>query len=422
MNQPERPPGNLRFTPVSAAGALEGLPIAGTPRLQDVELLAVVATTLRAAVDLALGDAAPRRPLVVSWDDGALDVRCAVAQPEALPLAGGLLETVEGSLGPAPDGRSEWTFRVPVAGSRSLFLMLQQGTLGLAVPWHSVLRVRLVAPGGVPALARRESARVVPPFVGVPSESPERPVVLLGLGLKRAMIVADRLVWRMPAEPIETGTETGTALHRAVRTLDGEVFWVVEPTALLRDAEPIPLPRSMPAAPPAARRERVLPETASPTPPPVLQLVELGAEVVEPLGEEARLPPVPARPEVPAAGRKALIAEDSIIGRLFLGRLLERRGFVVETVKRASELEAALARGPWTLLLVDVELPDSSRAEHLQRFTGASPSVSWVALTRDRDDESLAVAAGVRHSLRKPFEAEHLDRLLATLGLTGGAA
>ena len=137
--------GQEASTGVTAADALEGLPIAGAPRLDQVRLSSAVATTLRGAVDLLLGEEPPRRPLPVSWDDGALEVRCPVTQTGALTLAGGLMETIEGSIGPAADGRQEWILRVPTRSARPLYLMLQQGTLALAVPWHSVVRVRLAS-------------------------------------------------------------------------------------------------------------------------------------------------------------------------------------------------------------------------------------------------------------------------------------
>jgi hypothetical protein len=59
----------------------------------------------------------------------------------------------------------------------------------------------------------------------------------------------------------------------------------------------------------------------------------------------------------------------------------------------------------------DVALPDATHAEHLRRHADRR----WVALTRDREDERIAREAGVPLSLRKPFESDHLDRLLPLL-------
>lgn len=417
---------------VTAAAALEGLPVAGAPRLDQVRLTGAVATTLRGAVDLLLGEEPPRRPLTVSWDDGALEVRCPAAQTGALTLAGGLMETIEGSLGPAVDGRQDWILRVPTHAVRPLYLMLQQGTLALAVPWHSVVRVRLATRQSTELLARREGCAVLPPFVSVPDETVERPAVLLGLGLKRAFLIADRLIWRLPADPIEMPeTAPGLPLGHPVRASDGEVFWALDPAELLHTVEPQPRskpgPAFIPPRPPAPTPAGPDPGSSSRMP---LRLIELRPEDVEPLDggapdEEVAAPVMPAPPapvtprRPPVSARRALIAEDSIVGRIFLERLLAQRGFTVEAVSSARALEAALARGAWTLVLADVELPDSPRAEHLRRL--ATPGAPWVALVRDRDDAWLAAAAGIGHHLRKPFEDEHLGRLLLALGLAAEA-
>src|SRR5262249_12296707 len=130
---------------VTATETLEGLPVLGIQRLSAVRLSAVVAATLRAALDLALGDPTPRRPLAATADDGALELTLPEVRLEHLTAAGSLLETVDGNLGPAREGRA-FLIRVPVAGARSIYLMLEQGTLRLAVPWHAVTRLRLARP------------------------------------------------------------------------------------------------------------------------------------------------------------------------------------------------------------------------------------------------------------------------------------
>ena len=117
--------------------------------------------------------------------------------------------------------------------------------------------------------------------------------------------------------------------------------------------------------------------------------------------------------------RRALVAEDSLVARIFLERLLVRRGFLVESVTTARGLSEALGRGPWSLVLADVELPDAPRAEHLAALAGTR-SAPCVALVRDHADEERAAAAGLERHLRKPFESDHLDELLRSLGL--GAA
>jgi CheY-like chemotaxis protein len=415
---------------VPATAALAGLPIQGARGLEQVRLSAIVAATTRAALDLALGDEAPRR-LAAAWDDGALELTCPLPAAGDLAAAAALLETVDGSLGRTEDGQA-WTARVPVLGARTLFLMLRQGTLPLAVPWHAVLRVRLATRPALEAMARRAGSTVLAPFVSVSTGPAERPAVLVANGLRRAFLVADLLVWRMPAEPVETDESAPAApLVGTVRTSEGEVYWVADPALLLREVDPPPLPAPArraftprPMEPSAAAPPRPA-SPAAPTPaapaspessaaaPPRPQLVELRRQDVEPLFERPA-PPPPA----PVPARRALVAEDSLVGRVFLQRLLELRGYQVEGVGTAGELERDLGRGPWALVLADVELPDSTRGEHLARAREACAAAGWplAALVRDAADESVARAAGVLRSLRKPFEQEHLQRLLGELG------
>jgi CheY-like chemotaxis protein len=428
---------------VPAAEALEGLPVASPHRLEGARVTANTATTLRAALDLLLGDSVPRRPLEVRWDEGALEIRCPVVQAEAITLAGGLMETIEGSLGAPSEGEREWVLRAPVHMPQPMYLMLQQGTLALAVPWHSVLRVRMAKREDVGELARREGSVVLPPFVSVPGKAEPRPAVLLGLGLKRAYLLADRLIWRMPAEPSESDSdERPVTTGHAVRTLEGEIYWAVDPSELMSSVEPGPLPRgyTFSELEPGVSTSAPPPSAAEPPPPPppialetarerrpieAPPLRELEASDVEPLGltpeapgADPAAPPRMAPAEAPPppqplrrAAMRALIAEDSIIGRIFLERLLQRRGYEVTGVGTARELAAALEGGAWDIVLADVALPDAKRAQHLQRHADRR----WVALTRDREDERIAREAGVPLSLRKPFESDHLDRLLLLL-------
>src|SRR6185369_5453403 len=136
---------------VSALEAVDGLAVAGSQRLSAVRLQAVVAASLRAALDLVLGDQPPRKPLTATWDDGALEITVPDVRLENLTAAGALLESIDGNVGAAREGKA-FLMRVPVAGPRALYLMLEQGTLNLAIPWHAVIRIRLVRPDALEQL------------------------------------------------------------------------------------------------------------------------------------------------------------------------------------------------------------------------------------------------------------------------------
>src|SRR5215831_8361393 len=276
---------------VPALESLEGLAVAGGARLGGLRLANVVAATLRAAIDALLGPDVPRRPLAVSGDDGAFEVIMGDVRGDQLEAAAVLLETVEGNLGALGNGTA-YQLRVPTASARALYLMLEQGTLRFAIPWHAVIRIRLARPEAIEQVARRGGYRVLPSWVEVPRGAGECPAVLVGLGLRRAYLLADRLVWRMAAEP-EPASESapgGSGFSHAVRAIDGGLYWVADPVRLLQGVE-------VPPQLPALRGARtVVPRPAAPTP----------AAPTSAAPSSAPPPiPLPARPSAPATAPPA---------------------------------------------------------------------------------------------------------------------
>ena len=351
--------------------------------------------------------------------------------------------------------------RVPIRTERDTFLMLEQDELQLAVPWHAVVRVRLIPTDTIDMMLRRQALPVLAPLAVSSRRMAEKPVVVVALGLKRACLVADRLVWRMSADPADApGPSPAEGIGRAVESDDGEVHWVLEPDWLLRGvaapAMGLATARVSPSPSPSSSSTSTVPEPAPVTREPIpfpspatarpstAPLAALGPESVEPLGGPqqtvetgapsalATLPeaaPVeasgagdplvstePPAPVVPSP-RRALVAEDSIAARIYLVRLLEQQGYDVHAVATAAELRASLAEGPWTLVCADGGLPDGQGGAFLSELTRASATAgaALVALVRDADDESVARAAGVTMMLRKPFDREAFEQLLDRL-------
>lgn len=454
----------------------------------EARLSAAVAAALRASLDWLLAGSGGSA-LAVGLHDGVLELTLAPRAAEALAPAGEVLASVDGNLGPAPgEANGHWIVRVPIVTERATFLMFEVGRLHLALPWHAVLRLRMS--GGT---STRLEAPVLDPIAPLAALGRERPTVLVAHGLRRAYLIADRLVWRLEALACEPEFEPPLpGLTRAVRTEDDETFWVIEPAWLLRGVTPA-YDFSMPAAPAVLRAEHVTPiaelvtpnaelvtpdaeleapvatapvaapeplapevETHAPSaevaPTPVEAVVESPNVSIEDLADAIRAlrrqyeaenapveapkfvappetaaaetiaPPETELPEAEAPARpRALIAEDSLVARVFLERLLRARGFDVEAVPNASQLERELGRGPWALVCVDAYLPDAPGAGLLHalatmRARGRG-DFAIVALVRDAEDAELAARAGVRHRLHKPFEASALDRLLSRLGL-----
>jgi len=444
-------PPDVESAAVPLANVLEGTPGArGNAELLDrVSLRPPVAGALRAALDWLVGGNAARTRMWLASDGSALDVVCEGIAYTGIQPASEVLASVGAHLGPTGERPGAWTVRVPIRADRHTFLMLEQDDLQLAVPWHAVVRVRLIPADTIDMMLRRQALPVLAPLAVSSRRMAEKPVVVVALGLKRACLVADRLVWRMSADPAGApGAPPAEGIGRAVQSDDGEVHWVLEPDWLLRGvAAPTmgqPTRPVTPAPSPTTPAEPA-PATRAPIPFPgpanarssIAPLAALGPESVEPLdapretqetgtpGALATLPEpatvdtsaaVAAEPPAPVAPtpRRALVAEDSIAARIYLVRLLEQQGYDVHAVATAAELRASFAEGPWTLVCADGGLSDGRGGAFLSELTRAcaSEGTAVVALVCDAEDESVARAAGVTVTLRKPFDREAFERLL----------
>jgi CheY-like chemotaxis protein len=431
------------------------------PSLGRVRLAPPVAAALRAALDWLLADAA-RRPVMVRVDDTALEVWLEHVDARGLIAAGEVLGSVAGSLGRGGYGARRtamWILRVPISTPRESYLMIVRGGLRLALPWPSVLHV---------AMARRsdlDPPRLSAPVVDAPGTlgaSDELPVVLLGIGLKRAWLAADRLVWRLGATRAAAAQAPAEGLTHPVETEEDQPYWVIDPAHLLHD---VPLPQlpkveqfamltaadvtPIDLTPPTLDRMHVTrieegPARNEPAPGiaeeaphemPAHELSASAAPAVEPSEEafahaaasEGRVMHGSAREEEPGmAGasqrRTALVAEDSLVAAAFLTRLLEQQGFLVRTVSKAAPLFGEAARGGWTVALVDVDLPDGRGVAFLREVRYAfehaqSGTPTIIALVRDSEDIAVARRAGISLVLRKPFDTSALRVLLRRAGV-----
>jgi CheY-like chemotaxis protein len=438
----------LESAAVPLGDVLEGMPSARNDAdlLRRVHLRPPVAGALRAALDWLVGGSGARMRMWLASDGSALDVICEGIAYTGIQPAAEVLASVGAHLGPTGERPGAWTVRVPIQAERETFLMIEQDDLQLAVPWHAVVRVRLIPADTIDIMLRRQALPVLPPLKASSRRMTEQPVAVVALGLKRACLVADRLVWRMSAEPARAaGPPPADGIGRVVETDDGEQHWVLEPEWLLRGVaapavgqpaprvSPLPAPPLPPSfeRPPASRDPIPFPEQIRPAPAALM----LGPEHVAPLERErdtsdaapGAVAPADAADDAPAptaepvppaqAPRRALVAEDSIAARIYLVRMLEQHGYLVHAVPTAAELRVSLAEGPWALVCADGAMPDGPSAGLLSDLAGAAAAgTAVIALTRDTDDETAARAAGLTMTLRKPFDRDAFDHLLDRLG------
>jgi CheY-like chemotaxis protein len=445
-----RPEPVMEAASVPLADALDGIP--GERRdaelMKRVKLRTPVAGALRAALDWLIGGSPARMRMWLASDGSALDVICEGISYTGIQPASEVLASVGAHLGPTGERPGAWTVRVPIRAERETYLMLEQDDLQIAVPWHAVVRVRLIPSDTIEMMLKRQALPVLPPIKGSARRMAEQPVVVVALGLKRACLVADRLVWRMSAEPAQPpGDAPADGVYRAVRSDDGEVHWVFEPEWLLRNVAAPAMGQPTRSTPPATPIPAPAPVQRQPIPFPVpaaeqsetgSALPTLAPDQVEPLSAPAREPeapapapaPAPAMPATDLAGdesqaphgailpRRALVAEDSIAARIYLVRLLEQQGFLVHTATNATELRAMLTRGPWALVCADRGLSDIPGVDLLHDLARSSTAAgaAIVALVSDAEDEAAALAAGVHATLAKPIDRRALEALLVQLG------
>ncbi|HKQ57932.1 MAG TPA: hypothetical protein VJY35_08685, partial [Candidatus Eisenbacteria bacterium] len=254
-SSPSRPEAINEPAAVTLAEALEGVPgeRTETDLLRRVRLRTPVAGALRAALDWLVGGNSTRGRMWLSSDGSALDVTCEGIAHSGLHAASEVLTSVGAHLGPTGERPGAWTLRVPILAERETFLMLEQDELQLAVPWHAVVRVRLIPAGTIETMLKRQGLPVLTPLATAPRRAAEQPVVIVALGLKRACLVADRLVWRMSAGPADLpGQPPAPGIMRVVRSDDDDLYWVLEPEWLLKGVASPPMAHAGFRTPPAS--------------------------------------------------------------------------------------------------------------------------------------------------------------------------
>jgi CheY-like chemotaxis protein len=408
-----------------------------------------VAAGLRAALDWIAADAGGR--LHVEMQDAALTLVARAAHEGGLGAAGAVLGLTGGALFPEPDGR--WALRVPLHAAKPAYLLARQGELSLALPWHAVAKLKITDEASRGAMTEPS----LEPWSALARPRGERPAALLALGLLRAWLHLDHIVWRVFArpEPAEAIDAVPGGRH-VVRTEEGEEYRVVDVAEALHAVPPLhtppPAPRMHAAevaaggllapAPEAAAIALVPEPVAAPAPVAVeakkpAAPVVLGAEFVRALGFPAAAvvatpaPPAvtpapepsaatePVAPAPRAAITRVLVVDDSLVARMELGRVLERHGWEVEWVETAAEMWSVLPENEWAIVFVDVSLPDARGRAHLKtladRQRTARRRFEVVALTRDASDERLVHDAGITRMLRKPFAPGAVERAVREL-------
>jgi CheY-like chemotaxis protein len=133
--------------------------------------------------------------------------------------------------------------------------------------------------------------------------------------------------------------------------------------------------------------------------------------------------PAPAElaPAAPAGRLRILLAEDNLVNQRLAIRLLEKQGYQVVLADNGHEAVAALERGGFDLVLMDVQMPelDGLKATALirAREQGTDKHTPIIAMTAHamKGDRERCLEAGMDGYLAKPIQPQELWAALARL-------
>ena len=126
-----------------------------------------------------------------------------------------------------------------------------------------------------------------------------------------------------------------------------------------------------------------------------------------------------AEEQAASTALRVLVAEDDLINRLTVQRMLEREGHLPVCVENGAEAVRAAGEGDYDIIFMDIQMPGmdgteaARRINDLARSTGrARPPI--VALTAHalRGDRERFLAAGMDGYLAKPLDREALRKVL----------
>lgn len=127
-------------------------------------------------------------------------------------------------------------------------------------------------------------------------------------------------------------------------------------------------------------------------------------------------PPVSTSRVSDLSGMRLLVVEDDLAVTQLLETALEARGAHVAIATTATQLTAALAKGPFDAALVDLSPIAADPAGALAAFRKGSPDATIVLVTGNADATPEAVGGAKVELVRKPFEVREVLAILGRVG------
>ncbi|MBL8095242.1 MAG: response regulator, partial [Anaerolineales bacterium] len=137
---------------------------------------------------------------------------------------------------------------------------------------------------------------------------------------------------------------------------------------------------------------------------------------------------LPARPvetlEADLAERlplRILLAEDNLVNQKLALRLLQRMGYRADLAANGAEAIAALARQPYDLILMDMQMPEKDGLEATREIRAtlseeAQPIIVALTANAMQGDRELCMAAGMNDYLSKPIQIPELVAMIKKWG------
>jgi CheY-like chemotaxis protein len=116
-----------------------------------------------------------------------------------------------------------------------------------------------------------------------------------------------------------------------------------------------------------------------------------------------------------------LLAEDNLVNQRLAIRLLEKAGHTAVVAGNGKEALAALARQPFDLVLMDVEMPEMGGFEATaairarEKTTGAHVPIIAMTAHALKGDRERCLAAGMDDYVPKPIQAQELRQAIAAV-------
>jgi two-component system, sensor histidine kinase and response regulator len=122
----------------------------------------------------------------------------------------------------------------------------------------------------------------------------------------------------------------------------------------------------------------------------------------------------------PSEFLSVLLVEDNVVNQRLAARLLEKRGHRVIVAANGVEALAALEKGSFDLVFMDVQMPEMDGFEatagirRQEELSGKHQAVIALTAHAMQGDQERCLAAGMDGYLGKPIRPQELDAILET--------